>query len=91
MKEFRSFDSRIRIREQIATNIKAAERLIDKMDDVIWPIVEEVIKEHPVLLLPLQPILLCKTHLRWSACWRRIRKLLRQSRTVELPPIFYKF
>ena len=38
------------VREQIATNIKAAERLIDKMDDKIWPIVEEVIKEHPVLL-----------------------------------------
>ena len=30
--------------------IKAAERLIDKMEDSIWPIVEEVIKEHPVLL-----------------------------------------
>ncbi len=38
------------VREQIATNIKAAERLIDRMDDVIWPIVEEVIKQHPVLL-----------------------------------------
>jgi DNA-directed RNA polymerase subunit beta' len=38
------------VREQIATNIKAAERLIEKMDDSIWPIVEEVIKEHPVLL-----------------------------------------
>ena len=38
------------VREQIATNIKAAERLIDKMDDSIWPIVSEVIKEHPVLL-----------------------------------------
>ncbi len=38
------------VREQIATNIKAAERLIDKMDDSIWPIVEEVIKDHPVLL-----------------------------------------
>ena len=38
------------VREQIATNIKAAERLIDKMDDSIWPIVEEVIKQHPVLL-----------------------------------------
>ena len=37
-------------RERIATNIKAAERLIDKMDDCIWPIVEDVIKEHPVLL-----------------------------------------
>lgn len=38
------------VKQQIATNIKAAERLIDKMDDRIWSIVEEVIKEHPVLL-----------------------------------------
>lgn len=38
------------VRDQLATNIKAAERLIDKMDDRIWPIVEEVIKDHPVLL-----------------------------------------
>ncbi len=36
--------------KQIATNIKAAERLIDRMDDQIWPIVEEVIKAHPILL-----------------------------------------
>ena len=38
------------VRDQLATNIKAAEILIDKMDDRIWPIVEEVIKQHPVLL-----------------------------------------
>ncbi len=38
------------VREEIANNIKAAEKLIEKMDDRIWPIVEEVIKEHPVLL-----------------------------------------
>ncbi len=38
------------VKEQIATNIKAAERLIEKMDDSIWPVVEQVIKEHPVLL-----------------------------------------
>ena len=38
------------VRDQLATNIKAAERLIDKMDDRIWPIVEEVIKQHSVLL-----------------------------------------
>ena len=37
-------------KKEIATNIKAAERLVEKMDDKIWPIVEEVIKEHPVLL-----------------------------------------
>jgi len=38
------------VEKEIATNIKAAERLIEKMDDVIWPIVESVIKNHPVLL-----------------------------------------
>ena len=38
------------VREKLAQNIKAAERLIDRMDDSIWPIVEEVIKEHPILL-----------------------------------------
>ena len=38
------------VRKELATNIKAAERMIDKMDDKIWPIVEDVIKHHPVLL-----------------------------------------
>ncbi|BBH25779.1 DNA-directed RNA polymerase subunit beta' [Intestinibaculum porci] len=38
------------VRDQIAQNIKAAERMIDKMDDAIWPVVEEVINTHPVLL-----------------------------------------
>ena len=38
------------VRNELATNIKAAERMIDKMDDKIWPIVEDVIKNHPVLL-----------------------------------------
>ena len=34
----------------IAHNIKAAKRLIDNQDPVVWDVVEEVIKEHPVLL-----------------------------------------
>ena len=38
------------VRNELATNIKAAERMIDKIDDKIWPIVEDVIKHHPVLL-----------------------------------------
>ena len=38
------------VRNELATNIKAAERMIDKMDDKIWPIVEDVIKHHTVLL-----------------------------------------
>ena len=36
--------------KDIAHNIKAAKRLIDNRDPVVWDIVEEVIKEHPVLL-----------------------------------------
>ena len=34
----------------IAHNIKAAKRLIDNRDPQVWDIVEDVIKEHPVLL-----------------------------------------
>ena len=34
----------------IAHNIKAAKRLIDNRDPLVWDIVEDVIKEHPVLL-----------------------------------------
>ena len=34
----------------IAHNIKAAKRLIDNKDPKVWDIVEDVIKEHPVLL-----------------------------------------
>ena len=34
----------------IAHNIKAAKRLIDNRDPLVWDVVEDVIKEHPVLL-----------------------------------------
>ena len=34
----------------IAHNIKAAKRLIDNRDPQVWDVVEDVIKEHPVLL-----------------------------------------
>ena len=34
----------------IAHNIKAAKKLIENQDSVVWDIVEEVIKEHPVML-----------------------------------------
>ena len=34
----------------IAHNIKAAKRLIENRDPLVWDIVEDVIKEHPVLL-----------------------------------------
>ena len=38
------------VSKEIAHNIKAAKRLIDNQDPVVWDIVEEVIKEHPVML-----------------------------------------
>ena len=38
------------VSKDIAHNIKAAKRLIDNQDPVVWDIVEESIKEHPVLL-----------------------------------------
>ncbi len=38
------------VEKDIAHNIKAAKRLIENQDPVVWDIVEEVIKEHPVML-----------------------------------------
>lgn len=37
-------------KDPIVSNIKSAEKLILKQDDSIWPIVQEVIKQRPVLL-----------------------------------------
>ena len=38
------------VEKEIAHNIKAAKRLIENRDEQVWDVVEEVIKEHPVLL-----------------------------------------
>ena len=38
------------VSKDIAHNIKAAKRLIENQDPVVWDVVEEVNKEHPVLL-----------------------------------------
>ena len=38
------------VKRDIAHNIKAAKRLIDNRDPWVWDVVEDVIKEHPVLL-----------------------------------------
>ena len=38
------------VKKDLAHNIKAAKRLIENRDPQVWDIVEEVIKEHPVLL-----------------------------------------
>ena len=38
------------VSKDIAHNIKAAKRMIENQDPAVWDVVEEVIKEHPVLL-----------------------------------------
>ena len=38
------------VAQGIAHNIKSAKRIIENQDERVWDIVEEVIKEHPVLL-----------------------------------------
>jgi len=36
--------------KELANNIKAAKKMIDNQDPKVWDVVEEVIKEHPVML-----------------------------------------
>ena len=38
------------VEKEIVHNIKSAKKMIENQDDRVWDIVEEVIKEHPVLL-----------------------------------------
>ncbi len=38
------------VSKEIANNIKSAKKMIDTRDPKVWDIVEEVIKEHPVML-----------------------------------------
>ena len=38
------------VKRDLAHNIKAAKRLIENKDSKVWDVVEDVIKEHPVLL-----------------------------------------
>jgi len=41
---------RVLVQKDIAHNIKNAKKMIENKDEKVWDIVEEVIKEHPVLL-----------------------------------------
>jgi len=47
---FKPFVIREMIARGISSNLKHAKTLIDKLDDRIWAVLEDVIKEHPVLL-----------------------------------------
>ena len=47
---FKPFVMKELVQREIASNIKNAKRKIERQEDVVWDVLEEVIKEHPVLL-----------------------------------------
>ena len=47
---FKPFVMKELVEREIAGNVKNAKRMIETQDDAIWPVIEEVIQEHPVLL-----------------------------------------
>jgi DNA-directed RNA polymerase subunit beta' len=47
---FKPFVMRELVRSGMANNIKSAKRMVERVRDEVWDILEEVIKDHPVLL-----------------------------------------
>lgn len=47
---FKPFVMKELVQREIATNIKNAKSKIERMDDEVWDVLDEVIREHPVLL-----------------------------------------
>ncbi len=47
---FRPFVMRKLVEYNFAHNVKGAKRLIEKMDPVVWEVLEEIIQDYPVLL-----------------------------------------
>ncbi|HIA6642877.1 TPA: DNA-directed RNA polymerase subunit beta' [Staphylococcus aureus] len=47
---FKPFVMKELVQREIATNIKNSKSKIERMDDEVWDVLEEVIREHPVLL-----------------------------------------
>jgi DNA-directed RNA polymerase subunit beta' len=47
---FKPFVMHELVERELAQNIKAAKRKIERLDEDIWDVLEDVIKEHPVLL-----------------------------------------
>jgi len=47
---FRPFVMRKLVEYNFAHNVKGAKRLIEKMDEVVWTVLEEIIQDYPVLL-----------------------------------------
>ena len=47
---FKPFVMKELVARQISQNIKHAKKLVEKLDSQVWDVLEEVIKEHPVML-----------------------------------------
>lgn len=47
---FKPFVMRELVEREIANNIKNAKRKVERMDESVWNVLEDVIREHPVLL-----------------------------------------
>ncbi|MGD8683172.1 MAG: DNA-directed RNA polymerase subunit beta' [Chloroflexota bacterium] len=47
---FKPFVMRQLVEKNYAHNIKSAKRLVERVEDVVWDVLEEVIRDHPVLL-----------------------------------------
>ena len=47
---FKPFVMKELVAKGISQNIKNAKKLVDKMDNQVWDVLEEVIREHPVML-----------------------------------------
>ncbi|MBQ9865666.1 MAG: DNA-directed RNA polymerase subunit beta' [Lachnospiraceae bacterium] len=47
---FKPFVMKELVGKQICQNIKAAKKMVEKQEDAVWDVLEEVITEHPVML-----------------------------------------
>ena len=47
---FKPFVMKELVAKKLAHNIKYAKKMVEKLDSVVWDVLEEVIKEHPVML-----------------------------------------
>ncbi|MCR5156403.1 MAG: DNA-directed RNA polymerase subunit beta' [Butyrivibrio sp.] len=47
---FKPFVMKELVSRQISQNIKNAKKLVERLDDQVWDVLEDVIKEHPVML-----------------------------------------
>ena len=47
---FKPFVMHELVKRELASNIKNAKRKIERQDDAVWDVLEDVIKERPVLL-----------------------------------------